>query len=198
MTAMRNSLFVCLVALVLFGCSTEVSRLSVNEIHDLSGNWNDTDSRLVSEEMIRDAMTKSWIESHTKKSGRPPIVIIGKVRNYSHEHINTRTFVADLERAFANSGRVEVVASKEERDGLREERRDMDLHATETSRKAAGNEIAADYMLIGTINTIVDAVGREQIRFYQVDLTLVSADDNRKVWIGQKKLKKDVKGALIR
>ncbi|MDP2804788.1 MAG: penicillin-binding protein activator LpoB [Gallionellaceae bacterium] len=195
---MRNCLLVCLVTLALLGCATEVSRLSLNEINDLSGNWNDTDSRLVSEEMIRDAMTKSWIENHTKKSGKPPVVIIGKVRNYSHEHINTRTFVADLERAFANSGRVEVVASVEERDGLREERKDMDIHATEMSRKAAGSEVAADYMLIGAINTIIDASGREQIRFYQVDLTLVSTDDNRKIWIGQKKLKKDVKGALIR
>ncbi len=198
MFSIRNGLLICFAALTLFGCSTQVSRLNINEINDLSGNWNDTDSRLVSEEMIRDAMTKSWIESHMKKSGKSPIVIVGKVRNYSHEHINTRTFVADLERAFANSGRVEVVASKEERDGLREERKDMDLHATDESRKVAGNEIAADYVLMGTINTIVDAVGREQIRFYQVDLTLVSADDNRKVWIGQKKLKKDVKGALIR
>jgi hypothetical protein len=125
-------------------------------------------------------------------------VIVGNIRNLSHEHINTRTFVADLERAFINSGRVDVVASKTEREGIREERADMDLNATDASRKDMGKETGADYMLIGSINTIIDASGDEQIRFYQVDVTLVSLADNRKVWSGQKKLKKDVKEATFR
>jgi len=185
-------------ALALGGCSTQVKRMGVEQVKDLSGNWNDTDSRLVSEEMIRDSLSGGWIGRHEQMSKKAPTVIVGNVRNLSHEHINTRTFVADLERAYVNSGRVDVVASKDEREGIREERKDMDLNASEASRKAAGNEIGADYMLIGTINTIIDADGGEQIRFYQVDLTLVSTADNRKVWTGQKKLKKDVKDAKFR
>jgi uncharacterized protein (TIGR02722 family) len=185
-------------ALMLNGCSTEVKRVGVEEVKDLSGNWNDTDSRLVSEEMIRDSLSTGWIDRHEKKSGKAPAVIVGNIRNLSHEHINTNTFVADLERAFVNSGRVDVVASKAEREGIREERADMDLNATEASRKEMGKETGSDYMLIGTINTIIDASGSEQIRFYQVDLTLVSLSDNRKVWTGQKKLKKDVKDAKFR
>jgi uncharacterized protein (TIGR02722 family) len=189
---------VSVATLMLNGCSTEVKRVGVEEVKDLSGNWNDTDSRLVSEEMIRDSLSTGWIDRHEKKSGKAPAVIVGNIRNLSHEHINTNTFVADLERAFVNSGRVDVVASKAEREGIREERADMDLNATEASRKEMGKETGSDYMLIGTINTIIDASGSEQIRFYQVDLTLVSLSDNRKVWTGQKKLKKDVKDAKFR
>ena len=187
-----------LVALMLSGCATEVKRIGVEEVKDLSGNWNDTDSRLVSEEMIRDSMSAGWIDRHSKKNGKTPTVIVGNIRNLSHEHINTRTFIADLERAFVNSGRVDVVASKSEREGIREERADLDLHASEKTRKAAGAETGADFMLIGTINTIIDAAGSQQIRFYQIDLTMVSTVDNRKMWTGQKKLKKDVKGAKFR
>lgn len=184
--------------LMLNGCATEVKRVAVDEVKDLSGNWNDTDSRLVSEEMIRDSLSAGWIARHEKKTKETPTVIVGEVRNLSHEHINTRTFIADLERAFVNSGRVDVVASKTEREGIRDERKDMDTHASEKTRKAAGNETGADYMLIGSINTIIDASGREQVRFYQIDLTLVSTVDNRKMWTGQKKLKKDVKEAAFR
>lgn len=187
-----------LAALMLNGCSTEVKRVGVDEVKDLSGNWNDTDSRLVSEEMIRDSLSGGWIARHEKKHKNQPTVIVGEMRNLSHEHINTRTFIADLERAFVNSGRVDVVASKTEREGIRDERKDMDLNASEKTRKAAGNETGADYMLIGTINTIIDASGKEQIRFYQIDLTLISTVDNRKVWTGQKKLKKDVTEATFR
>lgn len=184
--------------LILSGCATEVKRIGVEEVKDLSGNWNDTDSRLVSEEMIRDSLSSGWIDRHMKKNGKEPTVIVGNVRNLSHEHINTRTFIADLERAFVNSGRVDVVASKTEREGIREERTDMDTHASEKTRKAAGKETGADFMLIGTINTIIDAEGGQQIRFYQIDLTLISTADNRKLWTGQKKLKKDVKAAKFR
>lgn len=191
-------MLVAAVGLSLGGCATEVKRVGVEEVKDLSGNWNDTDSRLVSEEMIRDSLSSGWISRHEQKSKNPPAVIVGGVRNLSHEHINTRTFIADLERAFVNSGRVDVVASKTEREGIREERADMDLNASEASRKEMGKETGADYMLMGTINTIIDASGGEQIRFYQIDLTLVSLVDNRKVWTGQKKLKKDVKEAKFR
>jgi len=184
--------------LTMSGCATEVKRMGVEEVKDLSGSWNDTDSRLVSEEMIRDSLSGGWLERYDSTSSKAPAVIVGRIRNLSHEHINTRTFVADLERAFVNSGRIDVVASKAEREGIREERADMDLNASDDSRKEMGNEAGADYMLIGSINSIVDATDSEQIRFYQVDLTLVSIANNRKVWTGQKKLKKNIKEAKFR
>ncbi len=185
-------------ALFLVGCATEVKRVGVDEVIDISGAWNDTDSRLVSEEMIRDSLSGGWIDRYNLTLKKAPVVIIGKIRNLSQEHINTNTFVNDLERAFVNSGRVDVVASSSERGDIREERTDMDLNATEATRKEMGKETGADYMLIGSINTIIDAQDKEQVRFYQVDLTLVSLADNRKVWTGQKKLKKDIKNAKFR
>jgi uncharacterized protein (TIGR02722 family) len=186
-------------ALVAAGCvGTEVKRVGVEEVKDLSGAWNDTDSRLVSEEMIRDSLSGGWLKRHSQQSRKVPVVIVGSVRNVSQEHINTRTFIADLERAYVNSGSVDVVASKSERGDIRGERADMDLNATEATRKEMGKETGADYMLVGTINTIIDAAGRDQVRFYQVDLSLISLVDNRKVWTGQKKLKKDVKNAKVR
>jgi len=186
------------VILVLAGCSTNVERLSEEEVLDISGKWNDTDSRLVSEEMIKDVLARPWIGQFTKQNNQPPAVIIGAVQNRSHEHINVKTFVQDMERELINSGLVEFVASKGERQEIREERKDQDLHSTEQSRKAMGQEIGADYMLKGTINTIFDTESRRQVRFYQVDLTLISLADNRKVWVGQKKIKKFVKKPGIR
>ncbi len=200
--AMKNRVWMMaatvVAALILAGCSTEVKRIDVNQVRDISGTWNDTDSRLVSEEMIHDSLSAGWIDRYNLSLRKTPVVIIGTIRNLSQEHINTNTFVNDLERAFVNSGRVDVVASRSERGDIREERADMDLNAAEATRKEMGKEAGADYMLMGTINTIIDASDSEQIRFYQVDLTLVSLADNRIVWTGQKKLKKDIKNAKFR
>lgn len=185
---------VALSALLAFtaGCNPTVSRVDSNEVTDLSGKWNDTDSRLVSREMIDDVLSRRWLAKFNRSKGKVPTVIVGTVRNLSHEHINTRTFIRDLEKDLINSGEVEFVASASERDEVRSERRDQDLNASEATRKAMGNEAGADFMLKGTINTIVDAAGGSQARFYQVDLTLIDLESNRKVWVGQKKIKKTV------
>jgi hypothetical protein len=190
--------FAAVLSLGLGACATKVERIEATQVRDLSGAWNDTDSRLVSEEMIADSLARPWIDQHNRNNRKSPVVIVGEVRNLSHEHVNTNTFVADLERAFINSGRVDMVASKKERGDIRDERRDMDLNASEATRKAMGKETGADYLLTGTINTIIDASGSDQIRFYQVDLTLISLADNRKVWQGQKKIKKDVQRSKLR
>ena len=174
------------------GCQKKVARVDSNAVTDLSGKWNDTDSRLVSREMIDDVLSRRWLAKFNRAKGKAPTVIVGTVRNLSHEHINTRTFINDLEKELINSGEVEFVASASERDEIRSERRDQDLNASEATRKAMGNEAGADFMLKGTINTIVDAAGGSQARFYQIDLTLIDLESNRKVWVGQKKIKKTI------
>jgi uncharacterized protein (TIGR02722 family) len=176
----------------LTGCGQTVTRVESDTVTDLSGNWNDTDSRLVAEEMIQDALSRNWLTRFNQEHGKPPTVIVGTVRNLSHEHINTRTFIADMERALINSGEVEFVASAKDREEIRAEVKDQDLNATEATRKQLGQEIGADFMMQGSINSIVDAVSGEQARFYQVDLTLIELGTNRKVWLGQKKIKKTI------
>ncbi len=184
--------------ILLAACATEVSRIDPSQTVDLSGAWNDSDSRMVAEEMIQDALNRPWISNFTQAHGHPPAVIVGTVRNLSHEHINVNTFTADMERALVNSGRVEFVAASGERDEIRDERIDQDLNARDDTRNAPGQEIGADFMLKGQINTIFDTEGKQQVRYYQVDLNMISMADNRKVWLGQKKIKKLVKNGTVR
>jgi uncharacterized protein (TIGR02722 family) len=191
--AVRFLAILTLVALV-GACASgpKVTRTSADETVDLSGYWNDTDSRMVSEEMIDDSLSRYWIDEFRGANGDKPTVIVGAVRNKSSEHINTRTFTKDLERAFLNSGRVRIVASSDERGGAREERLDQLRNATIDTAKSMGKEIGADFMLIGGINTIIDAAGGTKVRFYQVELELINLESNEKVCIGQKKIKKIV------
>jgi uncharacterized protein (TIGR02722 family) len=187
-------LFALIVGLLVTACSTvTVDRVGVEKTVDLSGRWNDTDSRLVSEEMIADVLSRPWIDQFRAGKGKDPVVIVGSVRNRSDEHINTRTFVSDLERALINSGEVAFVAGSGEREEIREERKDQAAHASEATAKEEGEEIGADFMLQGAINTIVDRIEGEEVKFYQVNLELIDIQSHRKVWIGEKKIKKLVK-----
>lgn len=172
--------------------SAQVERVDRREIIDLSGAWNDTDSRLVVEAMVSDALSGPWINEHVSATNRKPAIIVGTVHNLSHEHIDTRAIVADIQRSLVNSGLVHFVASRSERNEIRNERHDQASNAEESSRKLPGNELAADFMMQGQINSLIDSEPDKQVRFYQVDLALLSMTDNRKVWLGQKKIKKYV------
>lgn len=188
-----SGIFSLLISLVLLSaCGQKVTRVDADTVTDLSGQWNDTDSQLVSKDMVSDVLSRRWLSDYQRKHHKTPTLIIGTVRNLSHEHINTLTFIRDLERELINSGEVSFVASAGEREEVREERKQQDLHARDDTRKSMGQEIGADFMLKGSINTIVDAIKGEQARYYQIDLTLIDLESNRKVWAGQKKIKKTI------
>jgi uncharacterized protein (TIGR02722 family) len=185
---------------VLAGCTTtrSVQRVAVDEVRDLSGRWNDTDSRLVAEEIVSDVLRRPWLSTFMTSAGRKPVVIVGTVRNLSSEHIEMGTFVKDIERELINSGIVRFVASSAERSEVRDERLDQQSFATEESAKRLAAETGADYMLKGGIKTLIDAVSGQQVKFYQIDMELIHVENNEKVWIGSKKIKKVVKQARAR
>lgn len=180
------------ISMSIFGCgpSKKVSRIDVDTVTDLSGNWNDTDSRLVAQEMIVDCLNSPWITQHVTSKNKKPVIIVGSIRNKSSEHIAVKTFVNDIERAFINSGQVTVVASAVDRQELRSEKEDQKIFASPETIKEMGRELGADYMMTGEINTIIDQEGGKKVIFYQVDLTLTNIETNVKVWLGQKKIKK--------
>ncbi|HIE65921.1 MAG: penicillin-binding protein activator LpoB [Nitrospira sp.] len=183
---------ICVVG-ALSACATSVTRVSPDKIIDLSGRWNDTDSRLVAEEMMKEALIRPWIDNFSSKNNKPPTVIVGSILNRSHEHINVQTFTKDLERELTNSGRVRFVASKSEREELRQEREEQMEHSRKDTVKAPGREIGADYMLKGSINSIQDEEGGRKVVYFQVTLEMIDIESNIKVWFGDKKIKKFIK-----
>ena len=192
-----RKLALLLLPFVLAACGTSVQRMDASDVKDLSGKWNDTDSRLVAEEMMRDCLSRPWIEKAKAEKGKEPTVIVGGVSNQSHEHIATGTFVEDLQRELINSGKVEFVASKDERGAVREERLDQDTNAAEETRKAHGKEIGADFMLSGVIQTIEDKEGGKTVMFYQTNLKLLNLKTNQIAWNGQKKIKKFISRSKV-
>jgi penicillin-binding protein activator len=184
---------VSMVGLLVLSCATPsrtVQRTAADTQTDLSGRWNDTDSRLVAEEMIDDVLRRPWLNRFSDSAGREPVVIVGTVRNLSSEHINTDTFINDMERELVNSGMVRFVAAAEQREELRAERTDQQTQATQDTISRLGAETGADFMLQGSISSIVDAVDGQQAVFYQVDMELINIETSEKVWLGQKEIKK--------
>lgn len=174
------------------GSSMQVQRLAADDSVDVSGKWNDTDSRLVSEEMIGDCLSNPWIEEFMAgANGQRPVVVVGKVVNKTDEHIQPEVFVKDLERAFLKSGRVRVVTNQQFRDQLAREQ-SYQASGVVDPRTAAGigRQVGANYLVFGTINAIKDRWEGREVVFYQTNLELHNVETSEVVWIGDKKIKK--------
>jgi len=85
------------------GQETKITRVDAGVVTDLSGRWNDTDSRMVAETMVKEALEYPWLGNFTQGKHRQPVVVVGTILNSSHEHISIQTFVIDLERELTNS-----------------------------------------------------------------------------------------------
>jgi PBP1b-binding outer membrane lipoprotein LpoB len=117
-------------------------------------------------------------------------VIVGTIANKTDEHIAIDTFSKDIERELTNSGMVQFVASKTEREEIREEREDQQTWSSGDTRKEMYEETGADYMMKGTISKITDARYGKATFYYQVDMELVDLQKSLKVWYGNKQIKK--------
>ncbi len=174
------------------GSSMQVQRLAADEAVDVSGKWNDTDSRMVSEEMIGDCLSNPWIEEFMAgANGQRPVVVVGKVVNKTDEHIQPEVFVKDLERSFLKSGRVRVVTNQQFRDQLAKEQAYQASGVVDPSKAASiGKQLGANFLVFGTINAIKDRWEGREVVFYQTNLELHNVETSEVVWIGDKKIKK--------
>ena len=192
-----GTLVVLTIALINGCANRKITRVDPNETIDLSGRWNDSDSRLVSEEMIGDLLTSAWIPRYLKGNDKRPVVVVGLVENKSHEHINSETFIKDVEKAIIRDGNIRLVVAGEKRNELRKERAEQQDYASPETTKKWGKELGADFILQGTINSIVDSYKKQKVVTYQIDLQLTNIETNEVVWMGDKKIKKQISDRVL-
>jgi len=197
----RNGMkkLICFVMMIAFlgACGgREVTRTDPDTTTDLSGYWNDTDARMVADSIIEQCLAGNWLwqfDAVNSERGQPavkPTVLVGGVRNQSTEHINTDIFMSEIERAMLNSGYIQIAAGGQARDEVRGERTDQQIFASPETAAEFGREIGADFVMTGTVNSIIDEEGSTRAVYYQVNLELIDVESALKVWMGSLEIKK--------
>lgn len=185
---------VALVAIISLGsCARSIKRIDPGTQTDLSGRWNDTDSRVTAEAMIEQMFGNAWSVAFEQQHRKKPVIVVGLINNKSHEHISTETFIKDLEKAIVRNGSIRLVQAGEKREELRRERAGQQEFASPETAKKWGRELGADFMLQGTVNSIVDSYKKDQTVMYQIDLELSNIETTEIVWMGDHKIKKMIR-----
>lgn len=166
--------------------------MATDETSDISGRWNDSDARMTAEHILQQMLTGDWLANFSDMNDAKPVLIIGKIENRTSEHLDVLVFIDEIEQGLLNSGEVTFVASAKERKDVRSERLDQQSYADEETAKELANEHAADFMLRGAITSVVDSFEGERTISYKVNLELIDIENNVKVWMGNKKIKKHI------
>jgi len=183
----KTTLLILTIFILLSACATtKVKRIDSNTQTDLSGYWNDKDVRIVCESLINDCLSSQRVDQAIKAMGKKvPVVIVGSFRNESSEHIDTAIISSIMETTIFNTGKMDFVAGGAARDALRAERQDQQVNASEKTAAALAKETGADFMLLGTVRTIIDKVDNKSVRTYFVSAELTSIETNQRIWMGQ-------------
>lgn len=190
---MKRIILMCCVASVMFACSSnrEVTRVSPTQQIDLSGRWNDTDAKMVADAMIQQCLNERWLQDYLQDfPNKRPVLIVGLVNNKTSEHIEPEVFIKDLERSIIQDRRIRLVQAGDKREQLRAERAGQQDFASPETTKKWGRELGADFMLQGSINSIVDQYKKDKVVSYKINLELTNVETNEIVWIGDKEIKK--------
>ena len=160
---------------------------------DLSGRWNDTDSRQVADQMIYDLFDSDGFKNYSKGKTRKPVIVVGLIQNKTSEHIDADNFVKKIEVVIHNSGVAELVESGTFRDKVRTERAEQQDFSEPSTVKQWGKEIGADLMLFGEMTSETDIYKNQRVVNYLTTLYLTDIETNKRVWYGQNEIKKFVK-----
>ena len=183
----------CLAALILTSCARTVSRVSPDQQIDLSGRWNDSDSRMVAQKMINDFLASDKFKDYSKALNKKHSIIVGLIRNKTSEHIDADNYIKKFELAIYNSGVADLVESDSFRDKLRLERAEQQDFATSNTASKWSLEQGANLMLFGEMTSETDTYNNKRVVNYVTTLFLTDIETNKRIWYGQDEIKKYIK-----
>jgi uncharacterized protein (TIGR02722 family) len=170
-----------------------VTRVDPDTQIDLSGRWNDTDSRMVAEKMINDLFVSERFKEYAGQRNKKPVIVVGMIRNKTSEHIDAANYIKKFEMAIYNQNAADLVESDEFRDQLRKERAEQQDFADPATVAQWGKETGADLMLFGEMTSETDTHNNRRVVNYITTLFLTNVETNKRVWYGQHEIKKLVK-----
>lgn len=194
---MRAALAVCVAVVVAAtGCAGErnwrVRRVPAETVVDYDYRFDDEDARQVCQGMVRDALSKPWLDDWAEqRPGQRPLIVLGDIRNDTDDYINTHIITDRVLEEMLNSRRVRVKAARDLRPDLRQERLDTEYNDPATVKKIA-MEANADFMMLGRIKDVKERTRdrRAVAAYYEVTLQLVDLESAEVVWIQTEELKK--------
>jgi len=191
LTMTRTRIAVSLLAGLWLACSTERAftrgeYTDPNEIDLLSDEWAPSDLQLIAKKVVGDLQTSP---AFAQIQGRP-VVIVGKLKNSTSEHIDMQSLADKIQTQLANTGKFAFVDANARQAVAEEYEYQGSGYVRPDQAKGPGQQIAPDYIMTGDLASIKQRVGSDEFIYYKMTAKLSNLKTGLLVWTDEKELKK--------
>ena len=185
--------FIALVCLWCQGCTKRVEYGSPTAQETVTPAFGSTDLQIIAAKMVRSLLSSPFIQE-----GNQPVVLVGRVRNKTDEHIDTKAITDKIRTTLVQSGKVRFVAGE-----VREEiEKELEYQAesgnvSEATRKRIGEMVGPGYILTGEITNIRKEAGRRMDVYFLITLNLVDIETGLIKWADEKEIRKGERRPLF-
>ena len=159
----------------------------------LDDRFSENDMQLIVKKMV-DAFVASGQKTD---SGEAPVIIVGKMRNRTTEHIDMKALSNKVRTALLQSGQFRFT-DVENRRGIAEEYEYQQSGYVDPSEaKGPGSQVSADFLLTGTLTSNIQQVGKNKLVYYKATFHVTDLLTSEIVWTDEKEIRKSYKKRSI-
>jgi uncharacterized protein (TIGR02722 family) len=159
-----------------------------NVIEMLSDEFNENDLQLIAKKMAESL-------SNSPRFAQPdaqklPIVLVGKLKNSTSEHIDMRSLGDKIQTALAQTGRFALVDQQARWDIAEEYEYQGSGYVDPNQAKGPGQQVSVDFLMTGDLASIIQEVGNDKLVYYKMTAKLNNVRNGLIEWTDEKQIRK--------
>jgi penicillin-binding protein activator len=159
-----------------------------NTIEMLSDQFNENDLQLIAKKMAESlAHSPRFAQVDPQK---PPIVLVGKLKNSTSEHVDMRSLGDKIQTALAQTGRFALVDQQARWDIAEEYEYQQSGYVNPNEAKAPGQQVSVDFLMTGDLASIIQEVGNDKLVYYKMTAKLNNVRTGLIEWTDEKQIRK--------
>lgn len=161
-----------------------------NVIEMLSDRFNENDLQLIAKKMAESLANSPRFAQAPPDAQRLPIVLVGKLKNSTSEHIDMRSLGDKIQTALAQTGRFALVDQQARLDIAEEYEYQQSGYVNPNEAKAPGQQVSVDFVITGDLASIIQEVGNDKLVYYKMTAKLNNVRTGLIEWTDEKQIRK--------
>lgn len=155
------------------------------EVVLLDDKFNENDMQLMANTLVDSLQEYDRI----KNANSSPVIMVGRVKNRTSEHIDMKMLTDKIRTALIKSGKFRF-ADKEARAELAEEYEYQSGKYVDQSTAQTPKQLGVEYLITGDLSSNVQQVGNDKVVYYKLNLNLLDVSKNIIAWADEREVRK--------
>jgi len=191
-----NILLISLMSTVVIGCASNVKYGDASAVETTTTDFGSTDLQQIASKMVDSLLTFPPIVEITGK--RRPVMFVHNIKNKTSEHIDTESVTDTISTRVLRSGKFRFVDMTK----VAAVKKQLNYQAgsgmvDQSKAVAMGRQIGAEYMMYGSLSSIVKRDGSTKDVYYKFTMKVMHLESGIVEWSDEKEIRKSKKKSMF-